>query len=364
MKDTSAGESAKQKNVSIARTIFRKKNSAITGLIHTSFGSVSVYDLEEDKVLYSQWRLLKSLGYHEDEYQPATEHFFSSILHPDDTWIVEKYLDKLRASKKQEVYNCLIRIKNKAGTYQQVALRHSVLKRDLSGKPLQLIGSMVNVSQYQCIKRQREKNLAMMENLAYRSSHELRAPVATLLGLIALLRLEITDQPHLESIIEYMEITTKKMDKVIKEFGNTLRSDSKEINATVQNDQLIADNRSYTLNVVLHKNRIYLKIKGYWRSTETVPNYVSDWRKALLLVRKQFTVLTDASEMKTHPKPVRDLHEEVQKMINNADVKKVAEVVNDDITEMQLKAMARSTRFVRQKFQNIDEAEKWLDGEG
>src|SRR5690606_27874075 len=120
-------------------------------------------------------------------------------------------------------------------------------------------------------------------------------------------------------------------------------------------------NRSYTLNVVLDKNRIYLKIKGYWRSTETVPNYIADWRKALILVRKQFTVLTDASEMKTHPKPVRDLHEEVQKMINNAGVSKVAEVVNDDITEMQLNSMARSTRFVRKNFRNIEEAEKWLD---
>lgn len=123
----------------------------------------------------------------------------------------------------------------------------------------------------------------------------------------------------------------------------------------------IAETKFYTLHVSPEKNRAYLKIFGFWRNVESVPDYLSDWKKALSKVKKGFTLLTDASEMKTHPQDVRKLHEEAQALVMAMEVQKVAEIVKDDITEMQLNAVAKTTKFPKKNFKSSEDAEKWLD---
>ena len=123
----------------------------------------------------------------------------------------------------------------------------------------------------------------------------------------------------------------------------------------------IAETKHYTLHVSPEKNRAYLKIFGFWRNVESVPNYLDDWKKTLSKVKKGFTLLTDASEMKTHPSDVRKLHEQAQALVMGMEVQKVAEIINDDVTEMQLDAVAKTTKFPKKNFKNSEDAEKWLD---
>jgi len=44
-----------------------------------------------------------------------------------------------------------------------------------------------------------------------------------------------------------------------------------------------------------------------------------------------------------------------------AGVKKIAEILKDDVAEMQLNAVAKTTQFPKTNFTTIEEAEKWLD---
>ena len=98
----------------------------------------------------------------------------------------------------------------------------------------------------------------------------------------------------------------------------------------------INNTKQYVISVSPEKNRAYLKIIGFWRGPEVVPDYIKDWTKAMSLLNKGFTLLTDASEMKTHPASVRPLHEQAQALLLKAGVSKVAEVLKDDVAEMQL----------------------------
>jgi hypothetical protein len=119
--------------------------------------------------------------------------------------------------------------------------------------------------------------------------------------------------------------------------------------------------KQYTIAVSPAKNRAYLKIIGFWRGPEIVPHYINDWTKAISLLSKGFTLLTDASEMKTHPTSVRPLHEQAQAMLIMAGVAKVAEVLKDDVAEMQLDAVAKKTQFPKKNFRSHNDAEVWLD---
>jgi len=65
--------------------------------------------------------------------------------------------------------------------------------------------------------------------------------------------------------------------------------------------------------------------------------------------------------MKTHPKDVQSLHEQAQAIVLKAGVVKVAEILKDNIAELQLDAVAKVTRFPKKTFRTKEEAEKWLD---
>lgn len=123
----------------------------------------------------------------------------------------------------------------------------------------------------------------------------------------------------------------------------------------------IADNKHYSIYIAPKLNRAYLKIIGYWRNVEAVPDYLKDWQKALSFLEDGFTLLTDASEMKTHPADVKLLHEQAQLLVKKKNISKVAEIMKDNIAEMQLDLVARATKFPKQNFSNKEEAEKWLD---
>jgi hypothetical protein len=123
----------------------------------------------------------------------------------------------------------------------------------------------------------------------------------------------------------------------------------------------IRDNKYYTLAVFPEKNRAYLTIKGFWRNLEVVPDYLNDWMKVTALLKRGFTLLTDASQMKTHPREVQKLHEQAQAIILRGGVLKIAEVLKDEIAELQLDAVAKTTKFPKKNFRTKEEAEKWLD---
>jgi hypothetical protein len=125
--------------------------------------------------------------------------------------------------------------------------------------------------------------------------------------------------------------------------------------------KVITDNKHYTLQVNVGKNRAYLKIKGFWRNVDAVPQYIADWKKTVGMLKPGFTLLTDATEMKTHPQDVRKLHEEAQGVVLKAGVARIAELMKDDIAEKQLDAVAKVSAFPKKNFRDQVQAELWLD---
>ena len=124
----------------------------------------------------------------------------------------------------------------------------------------------------------------------------------------------------------------------------------------------IAQNARYELRYNPTKNRLYLRIIGFWPTVAAVPEYLADWKEALALTKPGFTLVTDAREMVIHPAEVRVLHEEAQKMITAAGSLHTAEIVKAaNVSELQLDLLSKETGMPRSKFTAPDVAEAWLD---
>ena len=125
---------------------------------------------------------------------------------------------------------------------------------------------------------------------------------------------------------------------------------------------LIAKTNYYSIEVDKGNNRAYLGIFGYCKSTDAVPNLLNDVEKAASQLGNGFTLLTDVSQMKTHPQDVSALHIESQKIWVKNGLAKTAEVLpNSAVDRMALGHRSRTSGMTAKGFEDIQKAEAWLD---
>ncbi|WP_051203185.1 hypothetical protein [Hugenholtzia roseola] len=124
----------------------------------------------------------------------------------------------------------------------------------------------------------------------------------------------------------------------------------------------IAANAAYDLYYHADKNRFYLTLKGFWKSVDVAPNYLSDWQKALSLSTEGFTILTDLRTSKVYTPEVAALHEKAQKMVVDAGLSQTAEVLpNSVFMDFQTRYLSEKSHMPTDKFTEIEAAEAYLD---
>ncbi|WP_125185102.1 hypothetical protein [Botryobacter ruber] len=124
----------------------------------------------------------------------------------------------------------------------------------------------------------------------------------------------------------------------------------------------VADNTCYGLLYDLSKNRIYFTIRGFWKNKEAVPNFLSDWKRILLLTMPGFTVLADFSSMLTQPQELNTLHQEARRMMLEAGVLLLAQIgPTDKIATLQADEMYYKSAIPLKKFASAQAAEEGLN---
>jgi hypothetical protein len=125
--------------------------------------------------------------------------------------------------------------------------------------------------------------------------------------------------------------------------------------------KVITQNKFYEIAVDTQLNRAYLKIIGFWRSKPEVPHYIPDLEKALAHLQPSFTLLTDLSEMKTHPADVQELHLEAQALLLRKGLTQTAEVFTSSFVQFQAGNLSRKSKMPLRQFVQLDEAEIYLN---
>ena len=123
----------------------------------------------------------------------------------------------------------------------------------------------------------------------------------------------------------------------------------------------IAKNNYYEISVDTSKNRLYLKVKGFWKEKTEVPNYLKDMRNAGQSLSRGFTVLADLQEMKAPSPEIGVLHQETQAILVQAGLDRTAEVLSSAITKMSTSKYTKTSGMKKMDFSSTNEAEKWLD---
>ncbi|MBY0436199.1 MAG: hypothetical protein K2U26_19060 [Cyclobacteriaceae bacterium] len=131
-------------------------------------------------------------------------------------------------AKPGDALSVIFRMRGKDEKYRSILLKDSVFRAAEDGFPTHIVGSAMDVTHYQELKANLEKSVKFLEALSFKNSHELRAPVATVLGLLEIIKLEINTKEETQEILGLLERSIQKMDLVIRDFNNQIESQIKK----------------------------------------------------------------------------------------------------------------------------------------
>jgi len=180
----------------------------------------------------------KMLGYDDTEISGKV---FSSDddIHPNDLPMVRETINA-HLSSTANIYDVEYRIRTKSGEYRWFHAKGEAV-RDKQGKPYRMVGSIVDISK----RKRAEESIALqhaelqkinieLDRFVYSASHDLRAPISSLLGLIEVAKLE-KEPSKIEGLLDMQKRSLLKLDNFISDIvsysrNNRLQLDVEEIN--------------------------------------------------------------------------------------------------------------------------------------
>ncbi|MEM6261643.1 MAG: PAS domain-containing protein [Bacteroidota bacterium] len=185
----------------------KEKLMMLQGVFQVSHTSFNIYDFIRKRLVYSS----------NVNHLKLNTEVILDIIHPDDVQKVLDHRERIMHAKDQEVLETEFRISDKNGETIWVLVRDSVFRRDENQMPTQALGSALNVTHFKQLESQLNDRVRQLNEISYKSAHQIRGPVATILGLVDLLKQETHHNYLDETIIGHLETTVKKLDDVIHE---------------------------------------------------------------------------------------------------------------------------------------------------
>ena len=180
------------------------------------------WDMNANNITWSD-HLYRVFGQEPQTFE-ATYESLMEIIHPEDRDAfnadVENSIDN------REPHDIVHRIVMEDGSIRFVHQKGKVFY-DAEEKPYRMAGTTQDVTLMETAKHRIQKQYNELQNFVYVISHNVRSPIATLLGLVDLLKME---HGETDDIINNIGLTMDALDTTIKDLNHalTLKNTSKE----------------------------------------------------------------------------------------------------------------------------------------
>ncbi len=139
-------------------------------------------------------------------------------IHPDDKESSLKSFEQAMNST-DEVWQREYRILDKNNQVSYVIDRCAIL-RDKTGKPIRVVGSVMDITESKLRMKKIEEQNKSLREIAWIQSHVVRAPLARLMGYVALLNENEVESLSFDEIKKVILDSAKELDQIIGEISN------------------------------------------------------------------------------------------------------------------------------------------------
>jgi PAS domain S-box-containing protein len=179
----------------------------ITQVSESTTAILYIHDLLERRNIYSNGQISQILGYSPEEIQAMGSDLLNNLAHPDDLPLLALLAKRRLTASDSDVMDIEYRARHKNGEWRWVYSRDKVFKRTEEGKPWQIIGTAVDISDRKLAEQQLKQLNQELETIVEERtaklqethqeliranrlkdeflanmSHELRTPLNTILG--------------------------------------------------------------------------------------------------------------------------------------------------------------------------------------
>lgn len=211
------------------------------------------WNLSDNSIFISEyWKEL--LGYRSDELNPISIETYVSFVHPDDMQASNQKIQEI--IKTHQPYQGEVRLLTKNGTYKWF-LDSGLVRTESETNTTFVLGSLIDIDDRKKAEQeillkndQLAKIIKELDRFVYSASHDMRAPLSSLLGLIDLS--ERTNQSNeLKDYHRMMRDRIKVMEGFIKEVTDYSRNARLELSlnkhavAVMVNE--VVENLAYSL---------------------------------------------------------------------------------------------------------------------
>jgi PAS domain S-box-containing protein len=172
------------------------------------------------------------LGYSMEEMAGITLDRLEAMTHPEDLEKTRQVIKRILTTG--QPYNYELRLRTKSGAYKWF-YNSGVSKRKPGGEIEIIVGSIIDVNERRLAEEQiREQNELLakanteLDRFVYSVSHDLRAPLSSILGLISIAE-KTESQPEVRSIMVMMRERVDALEKFIRDIIDYSRNSRMDI---------------------------------------------------------------------------------------------------------------------------------------
>ncbi|MFY8020911.1 MAG: PAS domain S-box protein [Bacteroidia bacterium] len=203
---------SENKKAQIALEESNKRYNLISKATHDTIWDL---DLVTGKLIHTENELeqSKSIPY------TLTQLDWLNLIHPDDLNEFKRVQEMALLDPQSQFWEHEYRMLNIKGQFSYVNSKGYIV-RDAAGKAIRIFGASQDISERMTHLKAIEAQNKQLQEIAWIQSHIVRAPLARIMGLIHLLKVEEEIPDDLKELLNYLLLSAEEFDEIIKTISN------------------------------------------------------------------------------------------------------------------------------------------------